>query len=131
MIMSNPSDINEVMKTKAHRIIQEIEEESFNEGFKAGWYAATKQINEALKKPIIPPFKHTSEASDTTSGNPFKPSSGQFEVYEYMKSNPGLKGKDIISALSLLDIKHKTVRNAFHRLKDKGLAMNEDGWRVL
>lgn len=116
------------MKTQAHKIIQEIEQKSFNEGFQAGWYAASKQAYESLKKPIFPAFSAEDDQAPVATGNPFKAGTGSASVYDHIKNNPGKKGKDIISDLG---ISPKIVRNVFHRLKDRGLAVNEDGWRIL
>lgn len=113
------------MVIKAEKVIKDLQKDSFNEGFQAGWYAASKQVYESLKKPVFPVFK---EESEEQLGNPFKVGSGQATVYDYMKANPGKKGKEIIAAL---DVPPKTVRNAFHRLKDRQLAINENGWRLL
>lgn len=122
------------MRTEAHKIIQEIEDRAFIEGFKAGWYAATKQMNDALKQPVIPFYtenKHNSEKLDfmaMDSKNPFRPGTESSSVYNYIRDNPGKRGNFIIQQLG---ISPKSARNAFHRLKKRGLAVNKDGWRVI
>lgn len=127
-----------MLKSHAHEVLEKIEKEAFNSGFKAGenagfikgWERAAKSVNEALKKPPVT----TKESIDVFSSNPppkknpFKPESGQSKVYEYIKANPGKQGFEIISGA---DVSAKTARNTFHRLKKRGLASNEDGWKVL
>lgn len=116
------------MKTQAIDAIQKIEKNAFNEGFKAGWFAASQHMIEALKKPVIPAYQAGDESpKEPSSGNPFRPNTESSAVYEYIKTHPGKRGSEIIA---ILDISAKSARNAFHRLKKRGVALNEDGWRL-
>lgn len=121
------------MKTEAIKLIQQVEQKSFNEGFKAGWYAATKHIHEALKAPIMPAFEgndhdHPEVLETHTQDNPFRKGTKSAQVYEYVRDNPGQRGTDIFKALGIMT---KIGRTALYRMKDGGLAVNKDGWRLI
>lgn len=119
------------MKTDAIKIIQQVEQTSFTEGFKAGWYAAHQTMDKALKTPIMPICEDVQDADGIAvpkKGNPFREGTKSWDVYHYVSRNPGKTGVEIFRAL---DIKTKIGRTALYRMKDGGLAVNKDGWRLL
>jgi hypothetical protein len=118
------------MRKDAHKIIKEIEESAYKDGhadgYKAGWTDAANAANEALK--IQPARGATVSQHNGASTNPFRIGTRSASVYDYVKANPGKKGAEIIQALG---VGTKIARTALYRMKDDGVAVNQDGWRLL
>lgn len=103
-----------------HEIIAEIQAKAFQNG----WNALAQLIAEVIKTPTTPP-KIEKPVKKT-----FKAGTAAAAIYDYVKSNPGQKGTEIINGSG---IEGKTVRTALHRMKHVlKIAVNEDGrWRIL
>lgn len=118
------------MKSEAHKIIEEIETKAFQKGFQAGWTAAKLATDDLLKRlpSKIPTVLDSIEQDTVNSENPFRAGTKSASVYDYIKTHPGKRGVDIFKVLG---IETKLGRTALYRMKEKKIAINENGWRIL
>lgn len=115
------------MKTDATQIIEQLQAEAFQDG----WNDLAQRIKAVLENPTQKSLKSTklSTESPFKIGNPFEADSGAAQIYDYVKSNPGLRGRDIIKNTNA---EGKNVRTTLFRMKKRGIAVNESGkWRVV
>ena len=110
------------MKTDPALIIEQLQAEAFQEGW--------DQLAQKIKVVLESPFQKSLKSSiNSLSENPFETGSGSAKVYDYVKANPSLRGRDIIKGTG---VEGKTVRTCLHRMKTRGIAINENGrWRIL
>ena len=121
------------MRTDAHKIIEEIEAKAYEaghqdghvKGYREGWEAAKLAANKALE---VPSIKSSTSSKANGATNPFRAGTASANVYSFIKNSPGKRGVEIIKALG---IGTKIGRTALWRLKKDGIAVNENGWRLL
>lgn len=107
------------MNENQHEIIAEIQAKSFQNG----WEALARLIADVIKNPTAAP------KISKPSKKGFKAGTAAAVIYDHVKANPGQTGAEIITNSRVED---KTARTALHRMKVKGIAVNEAGkWRVL
>jgi hypothetical protein len=111
------------MSTNAHQIIEEIQAKSYQDG----WNALAQKIRDALDGDV--PVAVKRKTGPKPIGNPFGDGTVAAKVYDYIKENPGMRGKDIVTGAGVDD---KPGRTAMHRMKKRGIAQNENGaWRIV
>jgi hypothetical protein len=110
------------MKTNARAIIEEIQAKAFQEG----WNALAGKIADALKSAA--PVRLNPPRSKPKK-RPYKTNTNGAKIYNYIKANPNMRGKDIIRNTG---VENKTARTTLYRMKKRGIATNENGkWKVL
>lgn len=111
------------MSTNAQEIIEEIQAKAFQKG----WNALAQKIMEAINVPA--PGRPKKSVLKIAGKPPFREGTTASAVYDYVKSNPGMRGVEIVKNAGVED---KPGRTALHRMKLRGIAVNESGkWRVL
>lgn len=110
------------MSTNATQIIEQLQAEAYQNG----WDTLANRIKAVLENPAN---KYQKTLSIASQENPFETDSGSAKIYDYVKANPGLRGRDIIKNT---EIDGKNVRTTLHRMKTRNIAVNEAGrWRIL
>lgn len=110
------------MKTDATQIIEQLQAEAYQNGWDDLANKIRSVLGNSTNKSSKTPFKSSEE-------NPFETDSGSAKIYDYVKANPGLRGRDIIKNTG---IDGKNVRTTLHRMKTRSFAVNEGGkWRIL
>ena len=115
------------MNTELEKHIAELQQRAFQRGFQDGWKAVSTRVNGALEVPSTAVMK-CDQGFASAGTNPFRSSSGQAKVYNYIRDNPGKSVKSIATDTGLTS---KIVSNTVYRLRANNLAVDDDGWRLL